>query len=123
MHGYQPGLVAKFKVDEHPQKVNLAQGAYRTDEGQPLVLDVVRKAEKLIANDASLNKEYLGVEGHPEFLKLTREFVFGSESAAVQEGRVATVQSLSGTGSLRVAAPQSNMVKSVKQEAKLNEQM
>jgi aspartate/tyrosine/aromatic aminotransferase len=97
------GLVAAFKLDSHPKKVNLAQGAYRTDLGEPFVLDVVRKAEQLIANDLSLNKEYLGVEGHPEFLRLTREFVFGN-SAAVQQDRIATVQTLSGTGSLRVAA-------------------
>jgi aspartate aminotransferase len=96
------GLVAAFKLDDHPKKVNLAQGAYRTDLGEPLVLDVVRKAEQKIANDVTLNKEYLGVEGHPEFLKLTREFVFG-DSPAVQQDRICTVQTLSGTGSLRVA--------------------
>ena len=38
------GLVAAFKADPAPRKVNLAQGAYRTDEGLPLVLDAVSLA-------------------------------------------------------------------------------
>jgi non-ribosomal peptide synthetase component F len=62
------GLVAAFKEDPAPRKVNLAQGAYRTDAGEPLVLDVVREAEQRIAADASLNKEYLPVEGLAEFI-------------------------------------------------------
>ena len=32
------GLVAAFKDDAAPVKVNVAQGAYRTDEGKPFVL-------------------------------------------------------------------------------------
>jgi aspartate/tyrosine/aromatic aminotransferase len=98
------GLVAAFKEDPAPRKVNLAQGAYRTDAGEPLVLDVVREAEQRIAADASLNKEYLPVEGLAEFRQLSAEFVFGESSAALAEKRVATVQSLSGTGALRICA-------------------
>ena len=97
------GLVAKFKLDKADRKVNCAQGAYRTNEGEPMVLDVVREAEQSIAHDQSLNKEYLGVEGLPEFLDLSARFVFGDNSPGVNENRVAKVQCLSGTGSLRVA--------------------
>ena len=98
------GLVAAFKTDPAPRKVNLAQGAYRTDEGEPLVLDVVKEAEVVIASDASLNKEYIGVEGNTEFNRLSAEFAFGEASPALAENRVATVQSLSGTGALRICA-------------------
>eukprot|EP01047_Picozoa_sp_COSAG01_P105983 COSAG01_NODE_35143_length_536_cov_1.180778_1_plen_54_part_01 len=31
------GLVAAFKDDPFPSKVNLAQGAYRTEDGDPLL--------------------------------------------------------------------------------------
>jgi aspartate aminotransferase len=88
----------------HPTKVNVAQGAYRTEEGLPLVLEAVRRAEQNIVADASLNKEYLGIEGHPAFNRLTAEFVFGDACPAIDAGRVATLQTLSGTGALRVAA-------------------
>jgi aspartate/tyrosine/aromatic aminotransferase len=44
------------------------------------------------------------VEGVPEFIHLARDFVFGDESVPVSEGRVSSVQTLSGSGALRVAA-------------------
>jgi hypothetical protein len=57
------GLVAAFLTDPSPTKVNLAQGAYRTEEGQPLLLSAVRKAEeRVVARSAS--KEYLGAQPH-----------------------------------------------------------
>ena len=45
------GLVAAFKEDTAAQKVNLAQGAYRTDTGTPFVLDSVKEAERRVAAD------------------------------------------------------------------------
>jgi aspartate aminotransferase, cytoplasmic len=48
-------------------------------------------------------QEYLGIAGLPQFCQLARKLAFGDCPAAA-EGRIATVQSLSGTGSLRVAA-------------------
>ena len=47
-------------------------------------------------------QEYLGIGGLPEFCKLSAQLAYGESSSALQEGRVAVVQSLSGTGSLRV---------------------
>lgn len=37
------GLSSPFQADTSPQKVNLGVGAYRTDEGVPYVLNVVKK--------------------------------------------------------------------------------
>jgi hypothetical protein len=48
----------RYRADTNSRKVDLGVGAYRTDEGKPLVLSVVRKAEALIAKDTTLNKEY-----------------------------------------------------------------
>mmetsp|Transcript_21362 Transcript_21362/g.36400 ORF Transcript_21362/g.36400 Transcript_21362/m.36400 type:complete len:418 (+) Transcript_21362:78-1331(+) len=93
-----------FKVDKDPSKINLGVGAYRTEAGTPLVLNVVRKAEALLAVDPSANKEYLAITGDPVFCRLARELALGANSAAIREKRVATVQGLSGTGSLRVGA-------------------
>lgn len=42
--------------------------------------------------------------GIPEFCKLAAALAFGKGSAALQEGRNATIQCLSGTGSLRVSS-------------------
>ena len=48
------------------------------------------------------SQEYLGIAGNPDFCKLSAKLAFGANSKALKEGRAATVQSLSGTGSLRV---------------------
>lgn len=50
------GLCAAFKKDSDSRKLNLGVGAYRTAEGKPLVLNVVRTAEKRIASDTSRDK-------------------------------------------------------------------
>lgn len=93
---------AMYKKDPNPNKINLGIGAYRTDEGKPWVLPSVRAAEQIIAADHSLDHEYLGQGGDAEYCGLARGLLFGETSPAVQAKRVATVQTLSGTGGLRV---------------------
>ena len=48
------------------------------------------------------NMEYAPIAGIPEFNDLTLKVVYGWESAAIEEERIAVVSTLSGTGSLRV---------------------
>eukprot|EP00002_Diphylleia_rotans_P002328 TRINITY_DN11485_c0_g1_i1.p1 TRINITY_DN11485_c0_g1~~TRINITY_DN11485_c0_g1_i1.p1 ORF type:complete len:454 (+),score=88.67 TRINITY_DN11485_c0_g1_i1:59-1420(+) len=98
------GLNARFAQDSHPQKLNLGVGAYRTEDGKPLVLNVVRKAEQRILENQTLNKEYIPIDGIKDFQNLSARLILGQESASLNEGRVVTIQSLSGTGSVRVAA-------------------
>lgn len=96
------GLSIGFKNDTDPRKVNLGIGAYRTEDGQPFVFPVIRQAEKAIANNHSLNKEYLPIDGLQDFNKGARGVLFGWNHADVTSGRVASSQTLSGTGALRV---------------------
>ncbi|WOG85669.1 hypothetical protein DCAR_0104860 [Daucus carota subsp. sativus] len=98
------GVTVAFNKDPSPSKLNLGVGAYRTEEGKPLVLNVVRQAEKLLVNDSSRNKEYIPIVGLADFNKLSAKLILGANSPAIQENRVTTVQCLSGTGSLRVGA-------------------
>ncbi|CAI5990470.1 unnamed protein product [Closterium sp. NIES-64] len=97
------GVSDAFRADTHPDKLNLGVGAYRTEDLQPYVLRVVSKAEKLML-DSHENKEYLPIEGLAAFNKATVELLLGAGNQAVKDGRVATVQGLSGTGSLRLGA-------------------
>eukprot|EP00960_Hanusia_phi_P069762 767160-Hanusia_phi.AAC.2 len=98
------GVAVEYNKDPSPKKVNLGIGAYRDDNGKPLVLKCVREAEKKIANDENMNKEYLPIQGLESFLSQTSKIIFGEESPVIKEQRVAVVQSLSGTGALRLAA-------------------
>jgi len=95
------GLVDAFNKDTDPNKVSLSVGAYRTDEGKPLVLPSVKEAEKRVV-ESGMNKEYAGIAGIEQFTSLARAFAFGKESPVLAEKRVATVQTLSGTGACRV---------------------
>lgn len=97
------GVSEAFKASSDPNKLNLGVGAYRTEELQPYVLKVVQKAEqKMLAKGE--NKEYLPIDGLASFKKATVDLLLGADSPAIAEGRVCTLQSLSGTGSLRVGA-------------------
>jgi hypothetical protein len=49
-------------------------------------------------------QEYLPIGGDPTFCSLSQQLAFGSDCQARREGRIATVQTLSGTGALRVGA-------------------
>ncbi|KAL8441539.1 hypothetical protein Emag_007082 [Eimeria magna] len=60
------GTAIAFRQDPNPIKVNLGIGAYRTDEGLPYVFPVVKEVEKELAEDASLDKEYLPIDGLAE---------------------------------------------------------
>ncbi|KAK4422280.1 Aspartate aminotransferase 3, chloroplastic [Sesamum alatum] len=98
------GVTVAYNKDPSPVKLNLGVGAYRTEEGKPLVLNVVRRAEQMLVNDRSRVKEYLPIVGLSDFNKLSAKLILGADSPAIQENRVTTVQCLSGTGSLRVGA-------------------
>lgn len=93
---------ANYLKDSHPDKLDLGIGAYRTDEGKPFVLSVVKKAEQLILSDSSRTKEYLPIGGMPELIKLSQNLILGNTSKAIADQRVAGIQTLSGTGALRV---------------------
>ena len=64
------------------------------------MLEAVRRAEQAVV--AKPDHEYLPITGIPEFNALSAQLAFGDSSAVVRERRNATVQALSGTGSLRV---------------------
>jgi aspartate aminotransferase len=65
--------------------------AYRTDEGKPWVLPVVRKTEKQLAEDETLNHEYLPVLGLDACSSAATKMLLGVDSSALQQGRVKLV--------------------------------
>ncbi|KAL7405397.1 hypothetical protein ABVT39_000035 [Epinephelus coioides] len=97
------GVTEAFKRDTNPKKMNLGVGAYRDDQGKPFVLSCVRKAEAMIAAK-QLDKEYLPIGGLGEFSKACAQLALGAENEVLKSGRSITVQTISGTGSLRIGA-------------------
>ncbi|KAH7328289.1 putative aspartate aminotransferase [Stachybotrys elegans] len=98
------GLISAYKADNSPVKVDLGVGAYRDDNAKPWVLPVVKKADEILRNNPDLDHEYAPISGIPEFTSKAAELILGASSPAIQEKRVTTVQTISGTGALHHGA-------------------
>lgn len=78
-------LTKKYNADENVLKVNLGQGTYKDENGNPWILPAVRAAKEKIKDS---NHEYLPILGLLSFRTLATELVFGSAAAVVREKRV-----------------------------------
>jgi len=96
------GIAEAFRASTAPNKVNVAIGAYRDDKGSPWVLPAVRAAEARLLERGE-KKEYAGIDGLPDFLDKAMRFAYGNDCKELAEGRIAAVQTLSGTGACRIA--------------------
>jgi aspartate aminotransferase len=97
------GLMAKYRADPHPEKVDLGVGVYRDLSGNTPVLACVRRAEREVL-DKQTTKSYVGAAGREEFNAAVEELVLGGQSLVRRDRRVRTVQAPGGCGALRVGA-------------------
>ena len=97
------GLNEQYNADTNPNKVNLGVGVYFDDNGKLPLLQCVQAAEKTMM-DKPAARGYLPIDGLAAYDNAVKALVFGADSAVVQDGRVATVQALGGTGGLKIGA-------------------
>jgi len=97
------GLTEAYNADSRPIKVNLGVGIYYDESGRIPLLRAVNTIEQQLANDAK-PRGYLPIDGLPAYNQATRELVFGKDSPLLAAGRVATSQTIGGSGALRVGA-------------------
>jgi aromatic-amino-acid transaminase len=97
------GLNEQFNADTNPTKVNLGVGVYSDENGKLPLLACVCAAEKQLVEQQKA-RGYLPIDGIAAYDKAVQALVFGADSDVVQQGRVATVQALGGTGGLKVGA-------------------
>jgi aromatic-amino-acid transaminase len=109
------GLTEAFVADKRPGKVNLGVGIYYDESGRIPVLRAVKEVEQKLAAD-SLPRGYLPIDGLPAYTQATQKLVFGPESPLLAAGRVATSQTIGGSGALRVGA---DMLKKALPNAKI----
>ncbi|WP_462151652.1 amino acid aminotransferase [Pseudoalteromonas xiamenensis] len=96
------GLMAAFKQDTNPNKIDLGVGVYKDEQGNTPVLRAVKKAEAFrLENETT--KSYIGLAGNLDFCQKMESLLLG-EHKALLANRVRTAQTPGGTGSLRVAA-------------------
>lgn len=97
------GLNEQFAADPNPAKVNLGVGVYYDENGKLPLLRCVREAERQLA-EAPKARGYLPIDGIVAYDRAVQALVFGADSAAVRDGRIATTQGLGGTGGLKIGA-------------------
>src|SRR5688500_17445557 len=95
------GLNEQFNADPNPAKVNLGVGVYYDDNGKLPLLKCVAQAERQMMETPTA-RGYLPIDGIAAYDKAVQGLVFGADSAAVKEGRIATVQGIGGTGGLKI---------------------
>lgn len=97
------GLMAQYRADPDPRKVDLGVGVFRDSNGNTPILDCVRRAEaKVLA--AQTTKSYVSAAGREEFNQGVLDLVLGHSHRARLERRARTVQAPGGCGALRVGA-------------------
>ena len=95
------GVTEAYNADPNPKKVNLGVGVYTDDNGKVPVLQCVRTAEQKLAETA-MPRNYLPIDGIAAYDRAVQETLFGAGNPAVKDGRIVTVQTLGGTGGLKV---------------------
>ncbi len=97
------GIMALFREDQSPNKIDLSVGVYQDESGRTPILECVRRGEQRLL-EAQKTKSYVGIAGNPGFNAGMEALLFGADHPALRDGRISTVQTPGGSGGLCVAA-------------------
>ncbi|SET50823.1 amino acid aminotransferase [Oceanicella actignis] len=88
-------LIAAFRDDPRPDKIDLGVGVYRDAAGRTPVFAAVKAAEERLWREQD-TKTYLGLEGDRAFVDAAAELALGADGAA----RATGAQAVGGSGAL-----------------------
>lgn len=97
-------LMERFKEDPRSDKVNLSIGLYYNEDGIIPQLKAVAEAEARLNADPHGASLYLPMEGLNTYRNAIAPLLFGADHAVLAQKRVATIQTLGGSGALKVGA-------------------
>jgi aspartate aminotransferase len=97
------GLMAAFRADSNPQKIDLGVGVYKDAAGDTPVMRAVKEAEKRILA-TQVSKSYVGPAGDAGYNELVAQLILGNSIATSTKDRRFTFQTPGGCGGLRLAA-------------------
>ena len=97
------GLMASYRADSNPKKIDLGIGVYKNEAGDTPVMTAVKKAEGMIL-DSQTTKSYVGPTGDAGYNAIVAELLLGKFLNDSLGKRRVTVQSPGGCGGLRLAA-------------------
>jgi aromatic-amino-acid transaminase len=93
-----------FLADDRADKVNLSIGLYYDEEGKIPTLECIKHTEQQLFQSPSQPCLYLPMEGLAAYRSAVQQLVFGAEHPALIEKRIATIQTLGGSGALMIGA-------------------
>lgn len=97
------GLMATYRADPNPLKVDLGIGVYKDEKGNTTVMTAVKKAEEFLLKNQT-TKTYIGPTGAADYNALVADLLLGETLNNSLGKRRVTVQAPGGCGGLRLAA-------------------
>ncbi|KAF2623211.1 aspartate aminotransferase [Macroventuria anomochaeta] len=98
-------LQAQYRNDARSYKADLMCGVYQTREGDPYVLPSVKLARQMLFDDPEWEHEYPASHlGEAPFRELSARMLFGETSQMILENRIASMQTLGGSGACHMGA-------------------
>jgi len=97
------GLMAAYRADNNPKKIDLGVGVYKDAAGNTPVMRAVKEAERRLLKEQT-TKTYVGPAGAADFNEVIAKLVLGSALMESLGKRRITVQAPGGCGGLRIAA-------------------
>ena len=97
-------LMERFKEDPRSDKVNLSIGLYYDEESTIPRLQAVAEAEARLNAQPHGASLYLPMEGLNSYRHAIAPLLFGAGHTVLEQQRVATIQTLGGSGALKVGA-------------------
>ncbi|MFH7828502.1 aromatic amino acid transaminase [Kluyvera chengduensis] len=97
-------LMERFKEDPRSDKVNLSIGLFYDENGIVPQLKSVAEAEARLNAQPHGASLYLPMEGLNSYRHTVAPLLFGADHPVLQQQRVATIQTLGGSGALKVGA-------------------
>ncbi|MBA7931370.1 aromatic amino acid transaminase [Klebsiella sp. RHBSTW-00215] len=97
-------LMERFKEDPRSDKVNLSIGLYYNEDGIIPQLQAVAEAEARLNAQPHGASLYLPMEGLNTYRHAIAPLLFGADHPVLVQNRVASIQTLGGSGALRVGA-------------------
>ncbi|MGZ9808864.1 amino acid aminotransferase [Pseudoroseicyclus sp. H15] len=92
-------LMAMYRADERPGKIDLGVGVYKDASGNTPVMRAVKAAEKRL-QESQTTKAYTGLAGDPAYAKALISMILGDSAPAE---RLAAIATPGGTGAVRQA--------------------
>ena len=92
-----------YREDPRADKVNLSIGLYYDEHGRIPRLESVQHAQQIVGRSTEPSV-YLPMGGSPAYCKAAQALIFGAESPLIKAGRIATIQTVGGSGALKVGS-------------------